>query len=99
VPHIVLTDEQLRILRESHGPVEVRDAQGQPVATGLTPLTPEDLKAIEHYKRTRGEKRQSIPMARVKAFLRKLHEIEASEGIDQEKVQELLSRLKAGEEL
>ena len=31
--HIVLTDEQLNVLRQTNGTVQVRDGHGQPVAT------------------------------------------------------------------
>jgi hypothetical protein len=98
MPHVVLTPEQLRVVREANGPVDVRDQDGRPVAS-MRLLTPEDLQAIDHYLRTRGQKRQTMPFSRVRAFLRKLHQIDEREGINRDKVQELLRRLRAGGEI
>ncbi len=98
MPHIVLTEEQMRIITEADGPVDVRGPQGQPVAS-MSLLTPEDLEAIERHRRTRGERKPGIPGHRVQAFLQKLGEIAEREGIDEAKVQEVLRRLRAGEPL
>ena len=99
MPHIVLTEEQARVLAEAQGPVEVHDPQGRAVAS-LQLFDAFDLQAIEHHKRSRGKSREpGIPSERVQAFLRKLHEIADREGIDEAKVGELLRRLRAGEPL
>lgn len=100
MPHIILTEEQSRILAEAGGPVDVRDAQGNPVAS-LNLLSPEDLEVIERLKKKRasGIQERGIPSEQVQAFLRKLHEIDEREGIDQAKVDDLLRRVRAGETL
>jgi hypothetical protein len=97
---IILTEEQLRIVREANGPVDVVDAQGQPVAS-MRVLDAMELEAIEHYRRRKasGIQEPGIPGARVQAFLRKLQEIADREGIDEAKVKELLRRERAGEPL
>jgi len=100
MPHIVLTEEQARILAEAGGPIDVRDAQGNPVAS-LTLLSAEDLEEIERLRRKRasGVQERSIPSEQVQAFMRKLQEIDEREGIDQAKVDDLLRRVRAGETL
>ena len=50
--HIVLTEDQARVLREAGDTVEVRDEQGRTVAH-LTPLSPADIEAIERSKQAR----------------------------------------------
>jgi len=96
--YIILTTEQAQIVQPGGELVVVRDEQGRTVGH-LTPLSPTDIADIEQAKRNRAAGGPPIPAARVSAFLRKLHEIEASEGIDQTKVDELLRRVLAGEPL
>jgi hypothetical protein len=98
MPYIVLTEEQARVLREAQGPVDVRDEQGRPLAS-MRLLTPLDQELLEMHKRSRASSAPPIPSARVHAFLRKLQEVEQAEGIDEAKVQELLRRVRAGEDL
>ena len=98
IQHITLTPEQARIIGEATQFVEVRDDQGRPVGN-LTLLTPEDLAAIEHYKRTRGQNRPGIPSEQVQAHLRRLEEIRSTEGMDRAKMHDLLRRMRAGEEV
>jgi hypothetical protein len=98
MPHIVLTEEQARVVREAKGIVDVRDEQGKPLAS-MRVLTPLDLELIEQHKRSRASSAPSIPSARVQAFLRKLQELDETEGVDQAKVDELLRRVRAGEPL
>jgi hypothetical protein len=101
MPHIVLTEEQVRVLTEVGlgGQLEVRNPQGQSVAS-LRVFDAWDLEAIERHKHNQGKKREpGIPSARVQAFLQKLHEIAEREGIDEAKVRELLRRERAGEPL
>jgi len=100
MPHITLTEEQLRVITEAGGPVEVHGPGGQLLGS-LTLFTPEDLEAIERYKRTgeTGRREPGVPSARVQAFLQKLHDIADREGIDEPKVKELLHRVRVGEPL
>jgi hypothetical protein len=95
----MLTEEQLRILRESKTAVTVVGPDDQPVAS-MRLLTPEDVELIALAKtRQHDPDEPCVPAERVHSFLLKLHEIEAREGIDADKVQEVLRRVKAGEPL
>jgi hypothetical protein len=96
--HIVLTAEQVQVVQESGGQVEVRDETGRIVGS-LRTLTPEDLQAIEHWKRVRGTKGPGIPSAQVQAHLRRLEEIRQQEGMDEAKMRDLLRRMQAGEQV
>lgn len=96
--HIVLTAEQARIVAESAGQVEVRDETGRIVGS-LRALTPEDIQAIEHWKRVRRTKGPGIPSAQVQAHLRRLEEIRQQEGMDEAKMRDLLRRMQAGEQV
>jgi hypothetical protein len=98
MPQLVLTEEQLRLLEEARGAVDVVDSQGRPVAS-MSLLVPEDLEAIERWKHSRGLPRgKPIPGHEVQAFLRKLHEIADQEGIDKARVKELLKQYQPGEQ-
>jgi hypothetical protein len=96
--HIVLTDEQVRVLSESHGAVEARDAQGRPVAS-LRVLDAIDLEAIERHKQRRGKMEPGIPAEQVEAHFRRLEEIRQEDGMDLPKALELLRRMRAGEQV
>jgi hypothetical protein len=99
MPHIVLTEEQTRVLEQASGPVDVRDHQGRLVGS-LKRLEAADVEAIEHWKRTRGlPSGRSIPSAEVQAHLRRLEEIRQTEGLDEQKMRELLRRMQAGEQV
>jgi|SRR5262245_18097893 len=98
MPHIILTEEQARVLAESPQGVEVQNPQGQALAF-LKPFSPEDAVLIAEAKRRLASPGPRIPSERVQAFLEKLHEIDEREGIDREKVQALLHRVVAGEPL
>src|SRR4051794_26905584 len=100
MPSVVLTEEQARVLRQSQGPVDVRDEQGRPIAS-MSLLTPDDLEAIERYKRRKaeGRNRPPIPAAKVREHLQRLAEIRDREGLDEPKMLELLRRMQAGEEV
>jgi hypothetical protein len=98
MPHIVLTEEQAAILSQAKGPVEVRDTEGRPLAS-ITVLTPEDREAIERHRNRPGTPQPGIPSEAVQAMLRKMHELERSEGVDEAKVKELVRRTRAGEPL
>src|SRR6476660_3435589 len=101
MPHIVLTDEQIRALSETKDAVEVRDAEGK-VVTFVKPLQPFEVEAILRHRERRargGPPEPTIPSARVQALLQKAHEIDEREGMTREKMQELLRRSRSGEEL
>jgi len=99
MPQIVLTEEQARIVAEASGAVEVHDTNGQILAF-LQPLDPHEVEAIFRLRRQRasGTQEPGVPSTRVQAMLRKFEEIDRSEGITQEKVDEILRRVCAGEE-
>ena len=94
--HIMLTDEQARILAQTQGPVAVRDQQGRTFAT-LTPLDPADVAAIARSKQVLAAGEPGVPSADVQAHLRKLEEISQREELDEGKMLELLRRMRAGE--
>jgi hypothetical protein len=96
-PYIVLTEEQMRIIEQANGPVDVRDAEGRPVAS-LRRLTAEDLEMIAQSKANRAAGGTPIPSAQVQAHLRRLAEIDAVEPLDRDRALELLRRMRAGEE-
>jgi hypothetical protein len=99
MPHIVLTEEQARIVAEATHYVDVQAPDGRPVGS-LRILTPEDLEDLERYRRTRHlPKDPAVPSEQVQAFLQKLDELDRTEGVDEAKAQELLRRVLAGEPL
>src|SRR5262249_39704537 len=94
---IVLTEEQARILAESKESVEVYDSNGQLVSF-LKWFEPEDAEAVARHLRRRGlPKEPGIPSERVQAMLRRFEEIDRTEGMTREKMEEILRRVKAGE--
>lgn len=96
---IVLTEEQLSVLKQAKGPVEACDAAGQLVAS-LSLLSELDIQAIERWKRTRdNQPKRLIPSEKVKAHLNRLQEISDTEGLDREKMHDLLRRMQAGEQV
>jgi hypothetical protein len=96
---LVLTEEQVRLVREAKGHVDVVDPQGQPFAS-LRVLDAADLEALERHRRSRGQPRQpGIPAEQVQAHFRRLEEIRQSEGMDLEKALDLLRRMRAGEQV
>jgi hypothetical protein len=97
--HIVLTEEQARIVVESAEPVEVRDTHGQVVAS-IRRFSAIEREVMERHLRRQGlPKEPGIPSERVRALLLKLEEVRQSEGIDEAKVKELVRRTVAGEPL
>jgi hypothetical protein len=94
--HIVLTPEQLRVVKEAAEPVEVRDDQGKVLAKILAPL---DAIALEHYRKWRTNPQQGIPAAVVEARMKRLEEISQREALTPERVRDLLARMQAGEEV
>jgi hypothetical protein len=93
---ITLTPEQSSIVRGATSTVEVLDENGLKVAH-LTVLSPEDLEAIERFRKTRGKNGQGVPGAQVHARLKRLEEIRQIEGMDEAKMLDLLRRMRTGE--
>lgn len=94
---IQLTEEQSRILAESKESIEVYDSNGQLVSF-LKWFEPEDAEAVARHLRRRGlPKEPGIPSERVQAMLRRFEEIDRTEGMTREKMEEILRRVKAGE--
>src|SRR5689334_17294616 len=98
MPHIVLTDDQFRILSQATETVEVRDSQGR-VLSYLKVFTPRELEAVLRHRARKGDAKSVIPSARVQAMLSKALEIDEREGMTPEKMGDLLRRTRAGEEL
>src|SRR5262249_42885352 len=100
MPRIVLTEEQIRILKEANGAVDVVDSEGRPVAS-LRPFDARDLEAIERHKRRLGSDVQEpgMPGEQVQAHFRQLEEIRHKEGMDLPKALELLRQMRAGEQV
>jgi len=96
--HIVLTEEQLRVIGNSTEPLEMRDANGRPVARA-EPYTPEELAVIARVKQNRSGERQYVTGAEIQAHLKRLEEIDAQEPLNEERALELLRRMRAGEQV
>lgn len=93
------TEEQSRILAEAKDTVEVYDANGQLVSF-MKWLEPMDAEVVVQHLRRRGlPKQPTIPSERVQAMLRRFEEIERTEGMTREKMEEIVRRVKAGEPL
>jgi hypothetical protein len=95
---IVLTEEQARIVAGSTESVEVLDPEGCVLAL-LQPLDPDLRETIRECRRRHASSAPRIPSEQVRAHLRKLEEIRQREGMDREKMHDLLRRLRAGEEV
>lgn len=96
--HIVLTEEQVRILEQAAGPVELRDGRGRTVARS-TPLDPREVEILARSRESLAAGGPGIPSAQVQAHLRKLEEISQREPVDEARALELLRRMRAGEEV
>ena len=96
MPHIVLTEEQTRILAGAADPVEGRECAG-PASGSACPLTPTTWKQSCVFGRDDRPRNRAFPQ--VQAHLRKLQEISRQEELDEAKVKDLLRRMRAGEEV
>jgi hypothetical protein len=92
MPHIVLTEEQARVLASS------TETQGR-ILNFLKPLDPALAATILECKRRLASSEPRIPSEQVQAHLRKLEEIRQREGMDRDKMLDLLRRMRAGEEV
>jgi hypothetical protein len=98
MPHIVLSEEQARVVGAAGESVEVHDPQGRLVAF-LEPLDPALAEVIRRSRRRLASSVPRIPSEQVQAHLRKLEEIRQREGLDRDKMLDLLRRMRAGEEV
>jgi hypothetical protein len=98
MPHIVLTEEQAREFAEASGGVEVYDPEGRILGI-LERLDPRMAGTIVECKRRQAAPGPRIPSEQVQSHLRKLEEIRQREGMDRDKMLDLLRRMRAGEEV
>lgn len=98
MPQITLTEEQTRVLEGTSESVEVRDTNGRILAF-LRRLDPALAETILECKRRLASSEPRIPSEQVQAHLRKLEDIRQREGMDRDKMLDLLRRLRAGEEV
>jgi hypothetical protein len=92
MPHIVLTEEQARVLQQSTLAVELRDEQGRVLAR-VPPPTEEEI--IERIKRNRNGNLPRYPAREVQSRLRRLEEISQQEELDEGRAKELIRRMRA----
>ena len=98
--HIVLTEEQVRAVAGTEA-VDLRDPSGRLVAI-VRPLSAMEAEAIERHRkrRTNPVSKPTVPAEQVHAHLLKLEEIRLREGgMTEERMLELLRRMRAGEEV
>jgi len=98
MPHIVLTEDQARVVATATESVEVIDPQGR-VVNFLTPLDPVLAETIRECKRRLASSEPRVPSDQVCAHLRRLDEIRRRGGLDRDRMLELLRRLRAGDEI
>jgi hypothetical protein len=96
MPHIVLSSEQARVLKQAVQPVEVRDEQGR-ILTRIPPLSEADV--VAKAKRRLAVEGPRYPAAEVEARFQKLEEISRQESIGPAQVMDLLRRMRAGEDV
>jgi hypothetical protein len=94
MPHIVLTAEQAQILREASETVELRDDQGEVL---IRILSPAEAVLVAKARRRLARAVPGYSGADIQARFRKLEEISRREELNEEKVNELLRRMRAGE--
>ncbi len=96
--HIVLTEEQARVLAGADEGVELRDARGRTLAF-FKPFSPEEAENIAEAKRRMHSPGPRVPSARVTAMMAKLNELDREGKATKENVEEVLRRSQAGEPL
>jgi hypothetical protein len=96
MPHIVLTEEQARVIERTTLPVEILDHQGR--LLGKIPA-PTEEQIIDRIGRNRDPNAPRYSSAEVLSRLQKLQEISEREELDEAKVKDLLRRMRAGEEV
>jgi hypothetical protein len=98
MPQITLSEEQARVVAEATESVQVFDPQGR-LLTFLKPLDPKLAETILECKRRQASPVPGVPSDQVQAHLRRLAEIRQQEGMDRDKMLDLLHRMRAGEEV
>jgi hypothetical protein len=98
MPHIVLTEEQAKVLSEAGEGVAVYDPKGLPLAF-LKALNPDEAAIVIECKRRLKAGGPRVPSSRIGAMLRKLNEIDTKDGVTPETVEEIVRRTIAGEPL
>ena len=98
IQQIILTSEQARIVQEAKEAVEVRDPLGR-ILSFLQPMDSLDVEAVYRHRSTRNQPRLTVPAAKVQAHMRRLEEIRQTEGMNKAKMDDLLKRMQAGEEV
>ncbi len=96
MPHLVLSEEQVQVLREASDLVEVRDGQGQVLAR-LVP--PAEAALVAEAKRRLAAGGPRYSSAEVRARLQRLEELSAEQELDAAQARELLRRMRAGEQV
>ncbi len=94
--HIVLTEEQAKVLSESRDGVAVYDPEGRPLAF-LKMLDPDVAAIVIECKRRLKAGGPRVPSSRIGAMLRKLNEIDTKDTVTPEIVEEIVRRTIAGE--
>ncbi len=94
--YIVLTAEQEHVLHQATEPVEVRDTGGRLVARILST---KETAIVAEARRRLAKPGPRFTSADVQGRLQKLNNIAQREELDENRVRELLSRMRAGEEV
>jgi hypothetical protein len=93
--HIVLSEEQLRVFAAATGPIELRDTRGNVLASVPPPPVAEEEAAEARCRLASGQPRWSA--GQVEGLLARLNELRRQGGVDQARLQDILSRFRAGE--
>jgi hypothetical protein len=96
MPHIVLSEEQARVVAGASEVIELRDEQGKVLARIAPPALAAEI-AEAKQRLASGQRRW--PSAQVQALLAALTEIRARGGIDEARMREVMERFRAGESL
>jgi hypothetical protein len=92
MPHIVLNEEQARVVAEAREAIELRDERGKVLAR-VEPPVPEA--EIAEAKRRLASDQRRWASSRVQEFLAVLNEIRAREGIDETRLRQVLETFRA----
>jgi len=94
MPHIVLNEEQLRVIFQSGEVVEVRDPEGNVLAHIHPRLSQAE---IDEIKRRLASNQRRFTSQQVRAHFQALEEAINRDGLDEAQAMALLKRLQAGE--
>ncbi len=93
--HIVLTEEQARIVADAQHGIEVRDPQGRSVAF-FTPLLPEEAALVAEARRRLQAGGPRIPSARVMDMMAQLQQLHEKGEATAEKIDALVKETVGG---